>query len=416
MRNARFSFVRAPSVAGSLVVAGGVWLAMAAGGTLRAGESSPLPTSLGVTQTVYLDYRELGQSVNNWNLSLGTQSAAFKKEPNLGMRKVVRGTMKFGNSADQFLPFLWDQTNGKLYLDLNRNQDLTDDPAGVFSCSEPVRYSNYYQTFTNVHLSFKAPGGSHRLLVDLHLYNYNQPNASVASRSYWAGKVSLHGRDWQLGIIEDASAKPGSAEGGYLLLRPWAARDQGFNLQDGSLDGFHFSRDLFLGGEAYRLDCAYVQQEGTPRYQIDLRPRQAELGELKLPGKFIKRLVLTGTKFTAVLDQPEPAVKVPVGSYHQVQVQLAQGGVEAYRESSRYGGSYGNNGTTITATKPAVLTVGGPLTNSVTVNRHGRALNLNYQLLGAGGETYQLLGARRQPEFAAYRGDKKIASGKFEFG
>ena len=72
--------------------------------------------------------------------------------------------------------------------------------------------------------------------------------------------------------------------------------------------------------------------------------------------------------------------------------------------------------TQVSAASPAVLKVGGPLTNSVAANRHGRSLNLSYQLLGAGGETYQLLGARRQPEFAAYRADKKIASAKFEFG
>jgi hypothetical protein len=60
--------------------------------------------------------------------------------------------------------------------------------------------------------------------------------------------------------------------------------------------------------------------------------------------------------------------------------------------------------------------VGGPLTNCVTVSRHGRALNLSYQCVGAGSETYQLLGARREPEFAAYRAGKQIASGKFQFG
>ena len=70
----------------------------------------------------------------------------------------------------------------------------------------------------------------------------------------------------------------------------------------------------------------------------------------------------------------------------------------------------------VSVTKPAMLAVGGPLTNSVAVNRQGRALNLSYQLLGAGGEASQLLGARRQPEFAAYRAGKKVASGKFEFG
>ena len=141
------------------------------------------------------------------------------------------------------------------------------------------------------------------------------------------------------------------------------------------------------------------------------------MGELKLTGKYIKRLVLPGTKCTVVLDDPAPAVKAPVGSYSQCQVQLKQGGAEAYRETGvRFGGLSTDKVTVVNATHPAILTVGGPLTNSVTVNRHGRSLNLGYQLLGAGGETYQLLGARRQPEFAAYRADKKIASGKFEFG
>jgi len=415
MKSARFSFAQARSVTGLLLVVGWACLPLAGSGA-RAENGRSLPISLGATQTVYLDYREQNQGVDNWSLSLASQSAAFKKEPNLGLRKVVRGTMKFGSSADQFLPFIWDQAKGKLYLDLNRNQDLTDDPGGEFSCSEPARSSSTYQSFPNVHLSFGSSGARHPVLADLHLYKYNEVGGSIAARSYWAGKVSLNGRDWQLGIIEDVASKAGSPEGGYLLLRPWAARDQSFDLQDGSLDGFHFSRDLFISGEAYRLDYTYLEQDGKPRYRLDLKPRQAELGELKVAGKFIKRLVLSGTKFTAVLDKPEQVVKVPVGTYSQCQVQLAQGGAEAYRESSRYGGSPGDKGTTVTATKPTVLTVGGPLTNSVAVNRHGRALDLGYQLLGVGGETYQLLGARRQPEFAAYRAGKQVASGKFEFG
>jgi hypothetical protein len=67
---------------------------------------------------------------------------------------------------------------------------------------------------------------------------------------------------------------------------------------------------------------------------------------------------------------------------------------------------------------PAVLNVGGPLTNSVIASRHGQDLRLDYRLVGTGGETYQLANQDRSkpPEFAIYKGDKKIASGKFEFG
>ena len=417
MKNTRFSHLQAPWVTASLLVWGLAWLASAFGGRLYAAETSLSPTSLNSTQTVYLDYREFSQPPTSWNLPLSTQSAAFKKEPNLGLSKVVRGTLKFGNSADQFVLFVWNPAKGKLYLDLNRNQDLTDDPGGVCSCSEPVRYSTDSQTFTNVQMAFKMPQGTYPVLLNLHLYNYNQVIANVAPRSCWSGKVSLQGLDWEVGIIENLSGKLGTAEGGYLLLRPWAARNESFDLQNGSLDGFPFCRDLFFGKQAYHLDYACLQEAGATKYRIGLEERPAELGELKLTGKFINRIILPGAKFTVVLDQPAPVVKVPVGSYGQCRVQLKQGGAEAYRESgARFSGLPEDKVTQVSAASPAVLKVGGPLTNSVAANRHGRSLNLSYQLLGAGGETYQLLGARRQPEFAAYRADKKIASGKFEFG
>ncbi len=416
MKSARFKYRQARTVTASSLVFSGLWLAFVANIPLCAGENSAPPPSVSSTQSVQLDYRELDYPVASWNLPLGIQSAPFKKEPGFGLRKVLRGTLQFGNSSDQFIPFAWDQTSGKLYLDLNRNQDLTDDPGGVCSCSELTRYSPSYQTFTNVHLAFKTPKGAHPVLGDLHLYNYRQPNASVGSRSLWSGKISLQGRDWQVGIIENVSGKLGSMEDGYLLLRPWAARNESFDPQNGSLDGFRFCRNLFFGQQAYHLDYAYLQAAGAPHYRIDLADQPAELGELKLTGKFIKRIILPGAKFTVVLDAPAPVVKIPVGSYGQCQVQLKQGEAEAYRESARFSSSPTERVTQVNAANPAVLKVGGPLTNSVAVNRHGRSLNLSYQLVGAGGEAYQLLGARRQPEFAAYRADKKIASGKFEFG
>jgi hypothetical protein len=416
MSNARISFARKRWVPGLLPVACGAWLVCIAGPLLHAGESRPVAASLGATQTVYLEYRELREGVTTWDVPLGIQAAPFKKEPVLGGRKIIRGNLKFGSSADQFLPFIWDKSEGKFYLDLNRNQDFTDDTGGAFSCTAPGRNGDYYQTFTNIHLSFKTRGGTHPMLLDFHWYDYNQPHANASPRSYWAGKVSLQGKDWQLGIVENARATPGQAEQGDLVLRPWAARNSGFQLQDGSLDGFPFCSDLFFNGEAYHLRCAYDEQAGAPRYKVELAPRQPKLGELKFAGQFIKRVVMPGRDFTLVLDNPGPVEKVPVGSYHAAQVLLEKGGVQAKRDVPRYGVSPDIKGTTVTATKPAVLTVGGPLTNTVTVDRRGRALNLGYKLVGVSGEDYQLMGARNQPSFAAYRAGKKIASGKFEFG
>ena len=64
-----------------------------------------------------------------------------------------------------------------------------------------------------------------------------------------------------------------------------------------------------------------------------------------------------------------------------------------------------------------MLAVGGPLTNSVSINKRGKYLTLNYELLGAGG-AYQLANNDRShpPEFTVYRGEKKLVSGKFAYG
>ncbi len=65
---------------------------------------------------------------------------------------------------------------------------------------------------------------------------------------------------------------------------------------------------------------------------------------------------------------------------------------------------------------PAVLKVGAPLKQSVRAQRRKNLLFLNYELLGVGGHNYVQAQRGTPPQFAIYRGDKKIASGKFEFG
>jgi hypothetical protein len=71
---------------------------------------------------------------------------------------------------------------------------------------------------------------------------------------------------------------------------------------------------------------------------------------------------------------------------------------------------------TITVDKPAVLKLGAPLTQTAKVQRQGSVLVLNYELLGGGGEKYTSPNRSKPPTFTIYKGDKEIASDKFEFG
>ena len=369
----------------------------------------------GQVQTVYLEYGEVGYSFINWGLPLVTRSTPFAKEPALAGSKVVRGTFQPGGSASNSIAFAWDRAAGKLYLDLNRNLDLTDDPAGVFGCREK-NYSRHYQTFANVRLPFKTPSGNREMLVDLNLNDYgSRTNCTAAVRSFWQGKATLQGADWQVGIVENSFDKFDSPAGGHLLLRPWAERNKSFNTYSGSLDAFPFPRKLFVQNHAYQLDCTNESQGDSSRLKLQFTGQQPALGELKITGDFIQRMILQDGPNLVVVDQPEPVVKIPGGRYHQPGVWLKQGDIEAYRDS---GPLRPDKWIAVDGKKPAVLAAGGPLTNSVSLSRHGKSLRFNYQLLGAGGEVYQLTRQDRShpPEFAVYKGDRKIASGKFAYG
>src|SRR5512133_217691 len=112
MNNASFMRLQARSAIASAALAALLWLGSVADAPLRAQEATT-----DSTRSVSLEYRELPYSVLSRSLPFSPQTTAFTKEPNLAQRKVVRGTFKFGNSTEQFLPFLWDYTQGKLYLD-----------------------------------------------------------------------------------------------------------------------------------------------------------------------------------------------------------------------------------------------------------------------------------------------------------
>ena len=136
--------------------------------------------------------------------------------------------------------------------------------------------------------------------------------------------------------------------------------------------------------------------------------QDSAFGELKLQGKYIERLVLRRKDgHTESFDQPAEIIKLPVGEYRLLEAHLMGG--YTFRFLS-------GDWITVSEDKPAVLKVGAPLKQTVKAQRRGRILALNYQLLGVGGEMYTSANRNKPPTFNVYKGDKEIASDKFEFG
>lgn len=138
--------------------------------------------------------------------------------------------------------------------------------------------------------------------------------------------------------------------------------------------------------------------------------QNSALGELKLQGKYIDRLVLRRKDGrTERFDQPAETIKLPVGEYRLLESHL-KGGYTCRSSRTPY------NWITVAEDKPAVFKVGAPLKQTVKTQRQGRILVLNYELLGGGGETYTSSDRSKPPTFTIYKGDKEITSDKFEFG
>ena len=359
-----------------------------------------------------LEYQETANGVTTWGVAVLPQNTPFKKEPGAGSGRVLRGVLIFGGDPSNSIAFLWQREARKLYLDLNGNRDLTDDPAGVYVAGG----AGASQTFTNVHLDFKPASGRCRVLADITLFDLSsQVVCNLAVRSFWQGKVTLQGRDWQVGAVPNALARPDLPGTSGLLLRAWEKRTQPFNANDGLLDIVPFSRNLFVDGRAYQVEWISGSQNGEARPALQFVEQSPALGELKITGQFISRLLLSGGPYEVILNQPAGVMKVPTGRYSQTQIQLQANGASAFRKSNQ---SQSGQGISIGGKAPAVLNAGGPLSNSVTADRHGQDLHLDLRpdrrgrgsLPNGGAKPLQAAGIRH------LQGEKKIASGAFEFG
>ena len=344
-----------------------------------------------------------------WTLDI--TNMPFLKEPELSKQTVFRGWLRFGNKdTNNAIAVIWDQPKSRLYLDQNRNLDLTDDSEGVFGSAN----IGPNQVFTNVTVLLRTAAGLRPAILGVRLWSDGagrQMHAQLDSRSWWEAKVGPPGAEWQVAALDDPFNAEGPAFAKFLLLRPWMARTNRLYLRDLTSGIVRFPDQLFWLREAFRLERHFDSQDGTPVCKLEFTPLQPPLTEVKLSGESLYYAVLRSTNgYTVVLSEPPGTLKVPQGRYTASAVWLKKGATEACWLS--------NEPLLLNATAPANLVLGGPLTNLVTLQRSGRKLNMNYRLVGADGASYRLTQQDRSkpPEFAVYHDGKKVFSDKFAFG
>jgi hypothetical protein len=334
----------------------------------------------------------------------GLQMATFKKLPegtSLFCRYLKLGAARIG--------FAVDKSQRKLYLDLNDNQDLTDDPGGVFIAGG----SSPDLVFSNVVFSLKT-ANNWRWLGDLTFHGSWQPPAvQLHLRSFYQGRLPFNGKDWQVGLVKSSTSEWDASIQSRLLLRPWESRSQSFSFNNGLPETIALPKELFFLETLFQVKVP-PNSANADRLALELHPRPApRLGELHLTGSYLHRLILENG-LTVLLDDPVSPVKIPVGTYPQHQAWLRHGNANAFNTDRYLPGP----ALRIEEVKPATLFAGGPLTNRVQVSRQGTVMRLSYQLVGAGNAQYAMAGEdrRKPPQFMIYHQDRKVHFGQFEFG
>jgi len=344
-----------------------------------------------------LEYQSTGFDVP---IQINTYRGTFEKEPSLDSSDILRGQLQTGTDEKEYTGFICDKRAGKIYLDLNHNLDLTDDPEGI-STSESI---GPYQTFPNTTVDMQFGSVAVKFMVNITIYDFAPLGYYSTVRSGFKGTIELYGKQWQMGVADNMNGKLNRSDSLYIL--PTVAD---FDLVRTTAQLF-VSETIFLDGHCYNLSFEYKEGDSGPLLEATFTETERPMGRLNIEGKLIKYLAAEADSLTAVFESPEKTISIPAGNYHIRRLFLDGGQAGLFQARTI-------TSLNIKEGEISELKAGAPLNHSVNLSRTGNVFKLNYELLDAGGESYNSL---RRPDLppilTIYKGDKKIGGGRFEYG
>jgi hypothetical protein len=341
----------------------------------------------------------------NTRITIGQEEVKFRAEPEFNRNgRVIRRAIPVGPGRDDFVGFAVDFAGRRLYLDLNQNLDLTDDPEGVYAASGSVpRVPTTFADFRNVRLAFSR-GGIVRTYVLEPFVCLGGDSFLVNIRSTFEGDIALPGATRTIRLQDNLDGR--FDERDIFTLSQANPRAGGRQIP---LQPMPLSSNLFIEGRQFKLSVDFKAGTGTPQAAATLEETGPRMGRLELRSLPLSRLILQSGGLTAILDHPDRDVSLPVGSYHLQR---------AYTETPALVGSSNTVLVYVQEQGTAKLNLGSPFTSSVRVDRRSSYLLLSYILKGAAGEEYAITNPDKNspPTFVIYRGDRKLAEGSFRFG
>ncbi len=362
------------------------WLLLAAPARADAPPAEPIQVRLTRSTDGFMQH-----------IGISNREVDFSAEPTYAGREVLRRAFNCGPNFD-LLGFAVDVAGGKLYVDLNRNGDLTDDPAGVFTADPNVSPPNF---------DFVLPIERQGRRIDFHLtlQIYNAGAMSLRLNSGWQGSVAAGGQTFSVRVKDDLTATEGFVQLWIGIGEP--SFDSVFLIMGQMI------RRLVLQDQLYEVDMKHAAAD-QPELLFTLEPIEEPMGRLLLEGKNFSRLTLEqGSDTLAVFNQPSGEIELPEGAWR-----LTEAVIGGSRPSISFKLKTPHQDVHVTRGEPARLQLGPPFINSVAVSRRGPFLNFDYKLVDAGGHAWRPIhfDSNKKPKLEVWQGEKLLAQADFEYG
>lgn len=346
--------------------------------------------------SIFLDPVEDGFMNSLTSMNSNTE-VAFKKEPAYSGDKVYRNALRCGDGPSDFIGMALDASANMLYLDRNRNLDLTDDGPAIIAQDE---YGLGYGEFSNVPVELTLQNVPVRYFLDITFYgSYSYQTV----KSGWQGEFEFSGRKCTVGISDDLDGK---FEKG-ATFRFDHERNRDARLACGEVDEIPLPKWMCFEGKNYLVDCSLASRDGKAALAVKFSPVTEDLMDVTFEGQFVSRVLLQDDdEGFAMLDWPTPAMRIPRGSYALFRVDLMDSFSGDLESEER-----------LVAGGNALLKTGGPVNQTVSARRQGASLSLGYVLKGIDSVEYLPdISSEASPGFAIYQNDRKVGSGQFEYG
>jgi hypothetical protein len=338
----------------------------------------------------------------------------FRKEPSYRSPKVTRGVIPMGADPKRGMGFACDGEGKQLYLDRNRDLDLTND-------GEPVRWDaadSYGLPQKPFMVEFASGPVVRRYFASLTKYPW-QALLYLGVSTSWMGSATVDGKPWKLAVLDNLD---GDFDGADTLF--FGIGESGsVTTESVRNDQYFLPRSFVVDGKAYGLSVAFSDDSPEADVVATISASTAPLVTKRLAGGKIRRLRLdrvnvdpsqqipipadqTGNTGFALYDHPGEFVEVPEGFLGRITVEVDGGFTHLSSPNRAIGeGARGD------------LRYGAPLKPTLTAVPTGNRLQLDFKVSDDWGNEYTSANTPDSPPaFAVYRGSTKVGEGKFEYG